>query len=677
MAVMKINELEIRKAIALLKPDGQLFEIRYIGESGRLNFSGYFTDADVLIDKLNHLAPTESGNVYITLNAINEACYSRQQHNKFVKNCKNTTSDNDIVGYTWLMIDLDPKRPSGTSSSEAELNKAHDVAERVFKYLTGRGWEKPIVAMSGNGYHLLYKIHAANNPERSRLIENALKALDMLFGDEKTVDVDTMVFNPSRICKLYGTEAVKGADTKDRPHRMAKIVYAPDEIKTNDIELLEELADELPEEPERPQSYNNYNPKRFDLEEWFKEHNVEITQVSAFKDGKKYILKECPFDSNHKGKDACIIQLSNGAICFHCFHQSCSRYTWKDFREHYEPTVYTKKEYHKPNRELPMVPERESESTEVDVIEPTKVKPIFYTANDISNIEAPPEEFIKTGVEVLDKKLRGLKKGFVTCLSGLRASGKSSIISQLAIEAAEQDYRTALYSGELTPKNLLKWLVLQAAGKENVTQTNFANYFMPLPGIERQVCDWLDDRLLVYNNDYGNDYEFIENSLERCIEEYKVDLIILDNLMTLDIQDLDRDIFRAQSKFVRNLEVFAKLHNVHILFVAHPRKSQGFLRLDDISGSNDIVNQVDNALILHRVNEDFKRLSKETLKWSDADPIYQATNVIEICKDRDGGVQDEFIPLYFEAETKRLRNSTTENKIYGNGGFEVEQDLPF
>lgn len=96
---MKIDELEIRKAIALLKPDGQLFEIRYIGESGRLNFSGYFTDADVLIDKLNHLAPTESGNIYITLNAINEACYSRQQHNKFVKNCKNTTSDNDIVGY--------------------------------------------------------------------------------------------------------------------------------------------------------------------------------------------------------------------------------------------------------------------------------------------------------------------------------------------------------------------------------------------------------------------------------------------------------------------------------------------------------------------------------------------------------------------------------------------------
>ena len=44
--------------------------------------------------------------------------------------------------------------------------------------------------------------------------------------------------------------------------------------------------------------------------------------------------------------------------------------------------------------------------------------------------------------------------------------------------------------------------------------------------------------------------------------------------------------------------------------------------------------------------------------------MYSCTNVIEICKDRDGGVQDEFIPLYFETSTKRLRNSPGEFKEY-------------
>lgn len=45
--------------------------------------------------------------------------------------------------------------------------------------------------------------------------------------------------------------------------------------------------------------------------------------------------------------------------------------------------------------------------------------------------------------------------------------------------------------------------------------------------------------------------------------------------------------------------------------------------------------------------------------------LYQATNVIEITKDREGGVQDVFIPLYYEEGTKRLKNEVAENYIYG------------
>lgn len=109
----------------------------------------------------------------------------------------------------------------------------------------------------------------------------------------------------------------------------------------------------------------------------------------------------------------------------------------------------------------------------------------------------------------------------------------------------------------------------------------------------------------------------------------------------------------------------------------------GFLRLDDISGTADLGNAVDNAFIVHRVNNDFIRLSKQMFGWKDDDPIYQASNVIEIAKDRDGGIQDYFIPLYYEVESKRLKNSFTENKVYGwNGsgdGFvqAKQEEIPF
>lgn len=677
-ATMKfiINPDEIRKAISIMKPNGQLFEIRYISNSGKLNFSGYFKDIEILINKLQHLAPTEEGNVYITLNAVNPACYSRQQRDKFIRNCKNTTSDNDIDGYDWLLIDLDPKRPSGTSSSDKELEEAHIKAKLIYKYLRNKGWNEPVIAMSGNGYHLLYKIYLGNSREKTEIVKSALLSLNMLFGDENTVDVDVTVFNPSRICKLYGTMAAKGSDTEERPHRLSRIIYAPDEIKINDIELVKGLANELPEQDSTPQKYNNYNPQKFDLKNWLSSHGVEITQVSNYQGGKRFILKQCPFDSNHNGKDACVIQRENGAIGFKCFHQSCSRYGWKDFRRLYEPTVRASKEYHKPNRELPKVPERQKLIDDSEN-EPIKQEPLFFTVSDVENQKTPPEEFVKTGITVIDKKLRGLKKGYVSCLSGLRASGKSSVLSQLSLEAVQQDYRVALYSGELTAKNLIKWLYLQAAGRDNVYQSNYENYYTPMPEAKQKICNWLSDNLLIYNNNYSNDYNFIKDSLKQCFEKYRVDLIILDNLMTLDISGFDRDKYTAQSKFVRDLTMFAKEYNVHILFVAHPRKSQGFLRLDDVSGTNDIVNLVDNAFILHRVNADFKRLTKETLKWGNNNPLYEASNVIEICKDRDGGVQDEFIPLYFEFESKRLKNEPNEIKNYGTGENKIEQDLPF
>lgn len=80
----------------------------------------------------------------------------------------------------------------------------------------------------------------------------------------------------------------------------------------------------------------------------------------------------------------------------------------------------------------------------------------------------------------------------------------------------------------------------------------------------------------------------------------------------------------------------------------------GFLRLDDISGTADLGNAVDNALIVYRVNNDFRRLSKMMFDWKDNNPLFKSTNVIEIAKDRDNGTQDYFIPLYYEQDSMEL-----------------------
>ena len=69
--------------------------------------------------------------------------------------------------------------------------------------------------------------------------------------------------------------------------------------------------------------------------------------------------------------------------------------------------------------------------------------------------------------------------------------------------------------------------------------------------------------------------------------------------------------------------------------------------------------------------------------WKEDNEVYKGTNIVEITKDRDGGTQDVFVPLWYEVSTKRLRNTETENRIYGwdnnNDGFYAAgiEDIPF
>ena len=652
-----LNEKEVRKAIALMKPDNQLFEVRVIYGNKQL-YSGYFQNADALVRGFDKLRNFGDCNIYITLNTLNDACYDRTQRDRFEKNPKATTSDNDVTGYDWMMIDLDPIRPTGTSSTDEQIKKAKAKGNQIYKFLKDLGFNDPLFGFSGNGVHLLYRVYLDKSEEVTALMKKSLKTLDMLFTDAE-IGIDMKNFNPARVCKLYGTLAQKGANTDARPHRMSYIIGSPENIEVNDIKYLQKLCNLYPKE-EKPQRYNNYQPREFDLEEWLSKYGLRYRK-SSYSDGTKYILDCCPFDSNHKGKDACIFQSRSGAIGFHCFHNSCSDKTWRDVRLLYEPDAYEKRQleyehriYQKPNR-----------FQDIKKIEIVEGRPIFYTAKDILDLPVTDEAFIKTGIMDIDKKMRGLKKGYVSVISGLRASGKSSVISEICLDCVETGNNAGVFSGELSPKNFMRWMNLQAAGKGYTEPTQFEGYYNVQKKYQKYIADWLGEHFFLYNNEYGNDYLAVIEQFEKQVEEKKLDLLILDNLMAFNISTLSDNKYDAQTLFVLGLEQLAKRKDIHIAFVAHPRKAMGFLRLDDISGTGDLGNAVDNAFIVHRVNEDFRRLTKQMFGWKDDNELYRATNVIEIAKDRDGGIQDHFTPLFYEKESKRLKNYVAENKLYG------------
>jgi hypothetical protein len=190
---------EVLTAARILIAPGQVVEVRAIIEDGIA--SGYFDSAEVLAVKVEALEglPSVQG-VYITLNAVNPALLSRRANRIKMRLGKKdvTTADNDIVKRQWFPVDVDPVRPSGVSSTEQEHLVAIAKARRIAEYLSGMGWPAPLLADSGNGAHLLYRIDLENDDVSRDLVKRCLEVLASIFNDT-VAQVDTANFNAARI----------------------------------------------------------------------------------------------------------------------------------------------------------------------------------------------------------------------------------------------------------------------------------------------------------------------------------------------------------------------------------------------------------------------------------------------------------------------------------------------
>jgi hypothetical protein len=375
--------------------------------------------------------------------------------------------------------------------------------------------------------------------------------------------------------------------------------------------------------------------------------------------GTKYCLDHCPFNESHVNKDAAIFKRSNGAIAFKCLHNSCADKTWQDVRIMFEPEAYEKKRQYE-ERQMYRSYNR-NEPPEPVHIKPKDNKPVFYTAKEIITRPKQTEQLIKTGITEYDKRYRGLRKSDVTLLSGPSGAAKSTVMSQMILNAVNEGNNVAVFSGELSDADFMRWLNQQAAGKAFVEPSQYEGYYNVPYKYQLKIAEWLENHFWLYNNDYGFNFQAIIEQLEKMIDDHKLDMLSIGNLMTLDITGLSSEKYDAQSKFAWELHELAKRKNVHVIVVCHPKKPNGLLGLYDISGTSDLINAMDNIIYVYRVNQFFKNSYK---MFFGADWNSDGTNAWHCAKARFGSVTDDYYPLYYEMETKRLKNSVTENVVY-------------
>ena len=307
---------DIASTAGLLAGPGQVVEVRALADNAV--HSGYFSDYAALARSVAPLdADPAVHGIYITLNRVNPSLLSRRANRIKMRLSRSdaTTGDADITRRCWFPIDIDPVRPSGVSSTDAGHAAALAMAHDIAAWLAGLGFPEPILADSGNGAHLLYRIDLPNDPASTTLVKQGLAVLDTLFSNT-TATVDTANYNAGRIWKLYGTVSRKGDDTPERPHRRSRILTVPDRLETVTAGLLEQLGRSLPPEAQSP-SKSPVEAKGYmnilNLSDWLREHNIAIKSEKPYQNGTIYLLESCPFSAAHKD-GAYAIQFANGAI---------------------------------------------------------------------------------------------------------------------------------------------------------------------------------------------------------------------------------------------------------------------------------------------------------------------------------------------------------------------------
>lgn len=299
-------------------------------------YSGFFDDKDAAVNALTRFSAWKGA--YATLNPVLPDLLARA-NNRF--GAEDSTKDHEVTRRTQLLIDIDPVRPKGISSTdaghEAAIRRAGEIAEWQSVELS---WPKPTLVDSGNGAHLRYSIDLPR--EDGGLVQRVLMSVAALYSDEK-LEIDTCVFNASRIARLPGTKACKGDSTAERPHRMAKVISQPDSIEVVSEEQLQVVADMSAARPEPQQQREGAaggcttSPHRFDVDAFVQRHGLAVRKESEWCGGHRWILDHSPLCASH-GPDAAafIVQFPSGALAAGCQHQSCT-WKWQELRGHLEP----------------------------------------------------------------------------------------------------------------------------------------------------------------------------------------------------------------------------------------------------------------------------------------------------------------------------------------------------
>lgn len=277
--------------------------------------------------------------------------------------------------------------------------------------------------------------------------------------------------------------------------------------------------------------------------------------------------------------------------------------------------------------------------------------PSVSDMSDIEDIDLDQLDGIVTGIKSLDYELMKLYYGTLTVVTGLPGSGKTSFLDQLVCHCLEQDNNAWVFSREMPGWMTKSWINYILSGRQHIkeyTDNNGCPFYKVTLEAKKKINEFYRGKWFVYKDDESNKFEDLLVSMTDSVRKYGTKLLILDNLMTIDLNSTEDNEMLKQTEAINKLISFAMKYNVAVVLVAHPRKMPRDTEVGmyDVSGTANIANLAHRTMSLKRVDHE-----KETSNF-DVE--------LTIIKDRMRGRLNKKIGLFYDIPSRRFYSNPKE-----------------
>lgn len=233
-----------------------------------------------------------------------------------------------------------------------------------------------------------------------------------------------------------------------------------------------------------------------------------------------------------------------------------------------------------------------------------------------------------------------LRPGETSLWYGVNGHGKSALVQQVMLDAIKNNFRCCAANLEFRPERWLMRVVRQGAAD-------------PMPSGQRirHTLQAMAGWLWMYVASGSVTLDSVLDVFRYAVKRYGIDLFLIDNFAKLSIAEDD---YQQHKVFMDRVSDFSRDMNVHVMVVAHTRKTErgedSPPQKGDVKGSGALTDLADTVMAVWR-NKPKERKLREN--GGDLDTAAQPDAVV-VCHKQRNGESEPYIRLWYDGATMQF-----------------------